>query len=120
MQLVNTVDDFRDMERLAGASEYVMYHIDLRRTLADGPGLAGSRTQSADGFELGFERDLDSMQYSSLDFILLHKRYPPFDSPSGLRSQPRGYHSISTSVNELNDLRTANVQTPDHQLRWWD
>src|SRR5258708_3977834 len=83
MQLVHALDDFRDMKRLAGASEYVMNHIDLRRTFAGGLRLARSCSQPADGFELGFERDLDCMQYSGLDFISLHRRHPPLDSPSG-------------------------------------
>src|SRR6266478_2064015 len=65
VQLVYAFDDFRDVKRLAGASEYVMYHIDLRRTFASGLSLARPRTQTADGLELGLERDLHSMQYSS-------------------------------------------------------
>src|ERR1700730_4272457 len=106
VQLVHALDNFRDMKRLASASEYVMYHIDLRRTFSGGLRLARPCPQTADGFELGFERDLDSMQYSSLDLIFLHRRHPPFDSPSGLRSQSRGYHNTGTSVNKINDLRT--------------
>src|SRR6266478_3939706 len=106
VQLVYALDDFRDVEWLAGAAEYVVYHIDLRRTFAGGLGLARSCAQTADGFELGLKRHLDSMQYSSFDFIFFHRRHPPFDSPGGLRSQSRGYHNTSTSVNQLNDLRT--------------
>src|SRR6266849_2403304 len=82
VQLVYTLDDFRDMKRLAGASEYVMHHIDLRRTFAGGLRLARPCAQTADGFELGFERDFDSMQYSGFDLIFFHRRHPPFGSPS--------------------------------------
>src|SRR5713226_692032 len=106
VQLLYALDDLRDVEWLASAPEYVMYHIDLRRTFAGGFRLARSRTQTPDGFELGFERDLDSMQYSGLDVIFFHRGHPPFDSPGGLRPQTRGYHNSSTSVNKINDLRT--------------
>src|SRR6266404_9592033 len=114
VQLVYALDDFRDVKRLAGASEYVMNHINLRRTFVDGLRLARPRTQPANGFELGFERDLDSMQYSSLDFIFFHRRHPPFDSLSGLQSRPRGYHNASTSVNQIMTyvLEMSKLQSP--------
>src|SRR5439155_8659193 len=105
------------MKRLAGTPQYIMNHIDLRRTFASGSGLKRTRTQPANGFELGFQRDLDSMQHSSLDFIFFHRRYPPVDSPSGLKSQSRGYHNTSTSVNKITPLHTLNVQTPDTHLK---
>src|SRR5260370_31185618 len=70
VQFVYTLDDFRNMKRLASASEYVMHHIDLRRTFAGGLRLARTRAQTAEGFELGFERDFDSMQYSGFPFHL--------------------------------------------------
>src|SRR5438128_7257492 len=83
VQLVYAFDDFRDVKRLAGPSEYVMNHIDLRRTFAGGVRLARTRTQPANGFELGFQRNLDSMQYSSFDFILFHRQHPPLTAQAG-------------------------------------
>src|SRR5881396_2222137 len=49
VQLVYALDNLRDVERLASASEYVMYHIDLRRTFAGSLRLARFCTQTADG-----------------------------------------------------------------------
>src|SRR5258705_9529703 len=88
VQLVYTLNDFRDVKRLPSASEYVMYHIDLRRTFACSPGFARSSAQPFDCLELSLKRDLNSTQYRSLNVIFLHRRYPPCASPVGLQSQP--------------------------------
>src|SRR6185369_14662062 len=100
VQLLHALDDLRDVKRLAGAPEYVMHHIDLRRTFARRLSLARSGPQSADGFKLSLERDLDSKQYSGFNLILFHRRHPPVNSPSGLRSRARGYHNAGTSVHQ--------------------
>src|SRR4030095_15885391 len=56
VQLMYALDNFREVERLAGALEYVLHHVDLRRTFTHDARLARSGLQTADGFELGLKR----------------------------------------------------------------
>src|SRR5712691_4905693 len=47
-----------------------------------------------------------SISSFSIDGIL------PLAAPVRLQSQSRGYQNQSTSVNQISDLRTRNIQTP--------
>src|SRR5215470_20199325 len=69
VQLVYSLDDLRNVKRLAGALKYVMNHIDLRRTFPSGSGFSRLPLQSTICLQLCFQRDLDSVQYRGLDFI---------------------------------------------------
>src|SRR5262249_40998003 len=77
VQLAHSFHDLRNMKRLAGAPEYVMNHVDLRRTFPSGPRFARPRLQSPDSLKLGLQRYFDRVQYGGLDFIFFHRRYPP-------------------------------------------
>src|SRR5215469_4070901 len=84
--LLNPLNDLGDVERLSSAAEYVMYHLNLRRTFSRSPGLRWTLAQALDGLELRFEGNLDCIQYSSLDLIYFHSRYSPLDSRQAVYS----------------------------------
>src|SRR5215472_9263811 len=109
---LNPLNDIRDVERLSGAAEYVMHHLNLRRTFSGSPGLRRPGAQALDSLELSFERNLDCVQYSGLDFIFFHGGILPLTAVRAVILTERAYHNRSTSVNKINDLRTENVQTP--------
>src|SRR5262249_6148159 len=110
---LNPLNDIRDVERLSGAAEYVMHRLNLRRTFSGSPGLRRPGAQALDSLELSFDRNLDCVQYSGLDFIFFHDGILPLTAVRAVILTERAYHNRSTSVNKINDLRTENVQTPD-------
>jgi len=59
-------------QRLAGATEYVLHHLYLRRTFLLVLWRGRSAAQALNRLELGFERDLDCMQNSGFDIVLFH------------------------------------------------
>ena len=73
MQFLDALDNFRDVERLARASEYVMHHANLGLTFPDYYfRLARTAAQTLHGLELGFKRSFKSAQYCGFDLIFFH------------------------------------------------
>ena len=73
VQFFYAFDDLRDVKRLAGTPEYVMHHIDLRRTFTRSLSLA--RTERKRRTALSWassETSMHASEYSSFDFIFFH------------------------------------------------
>src|SRR5436309_15563643 len=61
------------MQRAAGPLEYVMGHVYLRHTLSSPPGFSRPGLQAANGFELGFQGNLEGIKQDRFDLFFVHR-----------------------------------------------
>src|SRR5258705_874870 len=111
------------MQRFACAPEYVVHHLNLRRTFAGRLWLAWCGTQTLNGPQLGFERNLHSMQNGGLDFILFHDGIlpewtgvPKSKYLAGCHTQVRMSINITTYVLQLSKLQSPHCRVGDSPI----
>src|SRR5437867_10803794 len=94
------------MQRAAGPLEYVMGHVYLRHTLSSPPGFSRPGLQAANGFELGFQGNLEGIKHDRFDLFFVHRVLLSGCCKGGYDRQVGMSTKIITYLRKMSKLQT--------------